>query len=114
MSAAFLVRCRFYFAVFFLPAVFAAGAAAPAFAMAFAKRDFLRAALFGWMMPFCAALSNCASTDLLTSASCAETAFLYTVFKRVLTSRLRWVRLPVCRTHLTAALMLGTNLLSLR
>jgi hypothetical protein len=88
-----------YFLVVFRPLVdfvpFAftgfAGAAA-ARAIAFVKRDFLRAALFGWMIPFEAALSNALSTVAVVSALAAPTAFLKRVFRRLFASWLRMVR----------------------
>src|SRR6266851_3296156 len=78
-------------------------------AAAFARRDFLRAALLGWMIPLAAALSNCASTEDVTVALFADFAFLQRVFRRVFVSRFRCVRFSLWRTHLTAALMLGTR-----
>jgi len=100
-------------------AVFGAAFALLAFALgafvvtlafsAFARRDFLRAALLGWMIPFCAALSNWLSTLGETAASPATTAFLYIVFNRVLTSRLRKVRFSEWRTHFSAAFIFGTR-----
>ena len=64
-------------------------AAAAVTLIALARRDFLRAALFGWMIPFVAALSNWLSTAAAVCASPEVLAFLKTVFRRVLTSRLR-------------------------
>jgi hypothetical protein len=84
-----------------------AGAAA-ARAIALVKRDFLRAALFGWMTPLEAALSKAPSTIAVVCASEAPTAFLKRVFNRVLASRLRSVRVSDWRIHFSAALIFGT------
>ena len=73
--------------------------------MALARRDFLRAALLGWMIPLAAALSNCDST--VDADSAPVLAFLKRVLRRVLVSRFRLVRFSVWRVHLIAALMFG-------
>jgi len=60
-------------------AAFVFGAFAGALAAlrrAFASRDFLRAALFEWMMPLEAALSNAPSTVIASSESAEAAAFL--------------------------------------
>src|ERR1700694_4497512 len=61
------------------------------------------------MIPLAAALSNCASTEDVTVALFADFAFLKRVFRRVFVSRFRSVRFSLWRTHLTAALILGTK-----
>src|SRR6202161_2698256 len=61
------------------------------------------------MIPLRAALSYWASTDELTAGSFADFAFLNRVLRRVFASRFRSVRFSLWRTHLTAALMLGTK-----
>src|ERR1700736_1745331 len=61
------------------------------------------------MIPLLAALSNCESTCDVTAGSLADLPFLKRVFRRVFASRFRSVRFSLWRTHLTAALMLGTK-----
>src|SRR5580700_10651281 len=80
----------------------------------FAMRDFLRLALFLWMMPRTAALSS-ADEAALTSAAVAPcaVAFFASVFSLLVISRLRFRRFSDARVHLIAALMLGTRFLSI-
>ena len=72
-----------------------------------ASRDFLRFALFLWMMPRAAALSWADAAAVTFSLVGASTAFLYEDFSDVLTPRLRLRRFSDARAHFLAELMLG-------
>ena len=73
----------------------------------FASRDFLRLALFLWMMPRAAALS-CADAAALTSASLGEAAaFRYKLLSAVFTAALRVRRFSDARDHFFAESILG-------
>ena len=73
----------------------------------FASRDFLRLALFLWMMPRAAALS-CADADAFTLCAVGESvAFLYRDLRDVFTLRLRLRRFSDARAHFFADGILG-------
>ncbi len=77
----------------------------------FARRDFLRFALFLWMIPRAAALSNAEAACFITSGFAAgAAAFLKMVFNLVLTSRFRLRRFSDARVHFRADLILGNNI----
>src|SRR5579883_3514148 len=84
------------------------GGAAAVRRMAAARRDFFRAALLGWMMPFAAALSKALSTARPPAGSPASTAPLKSVLRRLLALRLRAERFSDWTAHFSAALMFGT------
>lgn len=94
-------------------------AAALALLAALARRDFMRAALLGWITPDFVALSKTDAqvgvTDAIAAASPeAQAAFadLAIVFKRLFTERLRFAFVADLRMFFCADLMLAISVFS--
>ena len=79
----------------------------------FAIRDFLRFALFLWIIPRAAALSKADDAALWSETEApSAVAFLARVLSLLVIDKLRFRRFSEARVHLMAALILGTRSLS--